>query len=305
MVESTSAAVLPFGKQALPFERRRCPRLTGPEIRARGRGRRVEILDMSQRGMAIRTSHPFSVGGSYLFELLGKGRSLVVEGRVCWSERTLPTQEPARVEPRPYFRSGVEFVGIQSRGSDPVPDSPNRMAVPAAHSSVDAEELTADRIARLGRSQSPDDSAELLLELLTADFEHLVLFRLQANEVRAWMGRGPTLVPDRLLRLRLRTDEVSVFQHLQEGGSFYYGTLPAVFGHLQLLRCWQGKSRRECALFPIRLNNRLVAVLYADAGDRPLEPAHLRTLQAASDLFTQSLIDQILKRKAQRAPGSG
>ena len=303
MSESVSANVLTFGKKSPPFERRRNDRVPAADIRTRPGGDRLEILDMSQRGMAIRAPHPFSVGGNYLFELLDEGRSLMIEGRICWCERTPSPSGLPPIGPELTFRTGIAFVGIQNRSPAAAREELARLPTAAAPEPIEEDEqLTADRIARLRRSDSADESAELLLELLTADFEHLVLFRIKGEEIHAWMGRGPTLIPDRLRKLRLRLDQASIFLYLRHGGSFFYGRLPAMLAHLQLLRCWKGSLHRECALFPIRLNGRLVAVLYADAGPQPLASEHLGSLKAATDLFTRSLLDQILRRKT--APGA-
>ena len=284
------ADILQFGVKAPPFDRRRYPRAEMPHIMARPRGEGFRIVNMSRRGMAIEAEHPFSVGGSYLFELADQGRSLIVEGEIRWCQRTLPEH--------PTFRIGVGFVSVQTRESHAPTEHLLALPAPAVQHQGDEEELTADRMKRLEVADSPDEAAELLFELLSADFEHLVLFRIVGDEIRAWLGRGPTLVPERLMKLRLDLEKASIFLHLREGGHFFYGALPAMFAHLQLLSCWNGSLQRECVLFPVRLVGRLVAVLYADAGDRGLLPEHLGNLQGATDLFTQSLLDQILRRKS-------
>jgi hypothetical protein len=301
MRESTSASVIPFNVEPRPFERRRHVRMLVPNIQVQPGGDRLDILNMSHRGMAIETHHPFSVGGSYLFELQDEGRSLMVEGEVRWCQRVAAHEPRGDSHATPLFRSGVAFVGLQNRAADPIARDAIPLPAPPVESRQDDEQLTEDRIERLRQAGSPDESAELLLDLLSADFEHLVLFRLQGDEIRAWLGRGPTLIPERLLRLRLSLAQTSIFMYLHNGGSFFYGMLPAMFAHLQLLRCWHGSLHRECVLFPVRIKDRMVAVLYADAADRPLTPEHLGALKAATDLFTGSLVDQILKRKAQAA----
>ncbi len=301
MTETAAANILPFDRQTPAFERRRYPRLSAPEIHSRPGGKKLEILDMSLRGMAIRTGHPFSVGGIYLFELVDAGKSLMVEGRICWSRRVTPPGVAPEIDTAPEFCTGIAFVGIQNRSPDSETQaSETELQVPTSAPEED-EQLTADRIARLQRSDNTEESAELLLELLSGDFEHLLLFRLKGEEIRAWLGRGPTLIPDRLRRLRLPLERASVFLHLQQGGSFFYGMLPTMFAHLQLLRCWDGELERECVLFPIRLGSRLVAVLYADCGEQALTPEHLGSLKAATELFTNSLVDQILRRKSRAA----
>lgn len=304
MASLTSANVLPFDRKTPPFERRRYDRVSAPNVRARPGSDRLEILDMSQRGMAIKAVHPFSVGGSYIFELQEDDRSLMIEGEIRWCERQPLPQREFEIEPAPVFCTGVAFVGIQNQTSIAGAEEISQISRMAPEPEEDADQIIAHKIDLLRQSGSADEAAELLLEILSVDFAHLVLFRLKGDEIKAWMGRGPTLVPDRLVKLRLGAHRASVFLHLQQGGSFFYGQLPAMFAHLQLLRCWHGSLDRECAVFPVRINARLVAFLYADTGGRSLLPQHLATLKKATDLFARSLLDQILRRKARAQENS-
>lgn len=284
------ANILQFGVKAPRFDRRRVPRAAKMDLGARPLGQRYRVLDISRRGMAIEAEHPFSIDGLYLFELADQGRSLVVEGEARWCEPT--SSDP------PTFRVGIAFVAINVRESLTSTAHLTALPISVEEQQGDKEELLADRMNRLENANSPDEAAELLLEILSPDFEHLVLFRIVGNTVRAWLGCGPTLVPDRLRKLRLELDQASIFLHLREGGHFFYGFLPAMFAHLQILRCWNGSLHRECVLFPVRLGGRLVAVLYADTGDRDLIAEYLGNLQGAVELFTHSLLGQILRRKS-------
>jgi hypothetical protein len=262
----------------------------------------MNILNMSRRGMAIETQHPFTIGGDYLFELCDEGRSLVVEGRVRWSRRVMPGVIP-EIEPRTMFRTGVAFVGIQPRESRP---SMRHLKQVPSTSTDDRirHEAAVDRIDRLANATNVEDAGEFLLDLLAPSFERLVLFKVQRHSVRVWMGRGHTLIPEKLRTLRIDFDQPSIFLHLHEGGRLFFGSLPPMIAHRQLVRCWEGSISQECVLFPIWIKTRLVAVLYADAGEDPLAARHLGQLQQATELFSESVVKQILKRKARQQSAS-
>ncbi len=292
------ANILPFDARSPAFERRRQPRMPVTNIHVLPSDGAMNILNMSRRGMAIETQHPFTIGGDYLFELCDEGRSLVVEGRVRWSRRVMPSIV-ADVEPQTLFRTGVAFVGIQPRESRPnvrhlkqVPSSTRDDRI--------RQEAAIDRIDRLANAANVEDAGEYLLDLLAPSFERLVLFRVHRHSVRVWMGRGQTLLPDKLRTLRIDFDQPSIFLHLHAGGRLFFGSLPPMIAHRQLVQCWDGSIAQECVLFPIWIKNRLVAVLYADSGDDPLAARHLGQIQQATELFSESVVNQILRRKARQ-----
>ena len=293
-----SSNLLHFDTRSPSHERRRQPRMAVPNIRVLPSQGTMNIINMSRRGMAIETHHPFTIGGDYLFELCDEGRSLVVEGRVRWS-RTILHGSAVELEPTPMFRTGVAFVGVQPRESRPNVAHLNRVPKTTLEERVE-EEATFDRIDRLARADNVEDAGECLLDLLEPSFERLVLFRAHHDCVRVWMGRGQTLIPERLRALQIDFDQPSIFLHLHEGGRLFFGSLPSMIAHRQLVQCWDGMLAQECALFPIWIKSRLVAVLYADAGHRALTARHLGQIQQANELFSESVLNQILRRKAAR-----
>jgi len=258
----------------------------------------MNILNMSRRGMAIESQHPFTIGGDYLFELCDDGRSLVVEGRIRWSRQVLraPTTE---LESAPVFRTGVAFVGIQPREARPNVQHLRQVPSSTVEQSV-RQQATIDRIDRLARASDIEDAGECLLDLLAPSFERIVLFRIHRDGVRVWMGRGHTLIPDRLRTFSIDFEQPSLFLHLREGGRLFFGCLPPMIAHRKLVRCWEGSLAQECALFPIWIKTRLVAVLYADAGEEALTAAHLGQIQQSTELFSESALKQILRRKAEQ-----
>ena len=290
--------LLTFDARAPAFERRRQPRMPVPNIRALPSEGTMNIIDMSRRGMAIETQHQFTLGGDYLFELCDEGRSLVVEGQVRWSRRVLHTVAP-EVDPKTLFRTGVAFVGIQAR--QPRPNARHLSQVP--RTTVEdrvLQETAVDRIDRLANAPNIEDAGECLLDLLAPSFERLVLFRVYRDHTRVWMGRGHTLQPEKLRNLKIDFDQPSIFLHLREGGRLFFGSLPPMIAHRHLVQCWHGSISQECALFPVWIKTRLVAVLYADSGDEALTARHLGQIQQATHLFSQSVLNQILRLKARQ-----
>jgi hypothetical protein len=299
----TSANLLHFGPLEPLVDRRQHSRSLASRIRPQREGRVLSILNMSRRGMALDSRHPLTVGGYYLFELVEDGRTLLVEGQVRWCERR-PRRSAPEVDESPLFRAGVAFVGVQNRDSSSFVEQLPDAARLAAEQAAEAETVHATRVARLEEAGNPDEAAECVLDLLSPDFEHLLLFRVDGNELRTWAGRGPGLMPARLRRLRLDLDQASIFLHLKEGGSFFFGRLPAMFPHLQLVYCWQGSLRQECAVFPVRIKDRLVSVLYVDTAEPGgIAARHLGILQTGASLFSRCLVAQILRRKSSSRPG--
>lgn len=294
------ANVLPFGIDGRAFERRRDQRLRTPHIRAQPPGTAIHVLDMSRHGMSIQTPHAFAVGGIYLFELADEDRSLLVEGRVRWCRQAASSAPSARAQ-EAWFHSGVAFIGLQPRRSDVGLEKLTSLPVLQSERHAGRIEHLAERVAQLQQSRSANEAAETLIDLLALDFEHVLLLRVEQNSVKAWMGRGPGLVPERLRKLHLGLDAASILLHFRAGGSLYFGKLPPMFPHLQLLRCHQGSLQRQCALLPVRIGSRFVAVLYVDTGEQAPTADQLASLQSATALFSQALLDQILRRRARRA----
>lgn len=294
-----AANILQFDTRTPAFERRRQERVPVPNIQALPSGGAVNIINMSRRGMAIETQNQFTIGGDYLFELCDEGRSLVVEGRVRWSRRVLQAL-PQQLEPSSLFRTGVAFSGIQSRDLRPNARHLNQIPATPSYEQVIQHEAAHDRIDRLTGATNIEDSGEFLLDLLEPAFERLILLKINHGEIQVWMGRGKTLLPEKLRNLTIDFDQPSIFLHLREGGRLFFGSLPPMIAHRRLTQCWHGSLMQECAVFPIWIKTRLVGFLYADAGDEALTARHLGQLQQASQLFTESILNQILSRKAHR-----
>lgn len=248
--------------------------------------------------MAIESLHPFSVGGIYLFELTETPQAVLVEGAVRWCRQVSPTEIA-----RPQYRAGVEFRRRRSRASRPVSIHLPRVGAPDPDPQRQILNLEAEIEDRIREAPDTQLAGEALLDLLSKDFERILILRVVETRLRAWLGRGPGLMPERLGKLDIDLNQASVMLHLWQGGAYFEGRLDPLPAHLQLLHCWKGQPDQECLVHPIRLGHRLIAVVYADAGDRPLDESHREHLRRGVDSLCGSLHRLILNhRKVGRRP---
>ncbi len=243
--------------------------------------------------MSVRSHHPLTVGGTYLFELWQEGNSLVVEGVVRWSqsrESTPPTGSPEASR----FQAGVAFERVRSR--ERRHPWPTEVEVPPARSRP-VDRLAAARSV-LAEADCVHVAAESLLDVLEPVFERLVLLRCQPQALRAWMGRGRTLRPLRLQSLELSFSQPSLFLHMRQGGSYFRGIQPPMPVHQELISCWNGSPEQDCVLLPIRLGGQTVTILYADKGAAELTDEDLDLLLRAGRLLEAAMIGLIKRQKA-------
>jgi hypothetical protein len=163
----------------------------------------------------------------------------------------------------------------------------------AQFGNVDAPDLHSTR---LEAAEDPQRIGEILLESLAEEFATVLLFQVRQGAAIGWMGRGEELDESRLFAYRVSFEEPSIFLNLREGGNFFVGVLPEMSSHLDLAACWQSDLGKECAVLPIRVQDRLVCVAYGDRGAQGLEALDLDKIQrltrAAADAFERSILKQ-------------
>jgi hypothetical protein len=252
------------------------------------------ILNISRRGIGIASRQALQIGGLYLFELHQNGQGLLVEGEVKWLRQGLAPEDRSSGRP-PEFQAGLAFLNARPKHPQIYTRPPESTLEVAALAEPD--DLSEIRTRLLTASQV-DDIGEALLDLLAQRFERIVLFRYQDDHVRAWMGRGPKLEPKRLAEFRLSLESPSLFLDLQRAGGPHLGKVPNSPSNLELLRCWDGDPKHECALVPIRVNSHLACVLYVDCNDSTaLTSQALDLLSDGAELLTEAFGRAILRRK--------
>lgn len=174
------------------------------------------------------------------------------------------------------------------------------------HSSDGNAEID-DVEAQLAAAGSPEEVGQILVDYLAQFFVRVLIFQVRQGTVCGWLGRGPGLDRDRLAGFRVSFDEPSIFLNLREGGSFFIGKLPAMPPHLELAACWSKDLTDECAVFPLRLQEHLVSLIYGDRGPLGLQALDLelvrRLTAVASRAFERCILEQKQARQRQALNG--
>ena len=186
------------------------------------------------------------------------------------------------------------------------PPSPAAMPSPAspalpAHASIDEVE------AAFTRTHDREEVARIALGFLARGYRRAALFQVAKDKVSAWMGQGELDLPI-FQKFSIGFDQPSLFLNLRNGSSLHIGPLPPMPAHRELARAWGGELPRDCVVLPVRIKDRLVAVLYADGGLKAakgpgiggIELSHLQRLAAATGAALERCI--LHRKRAEAKP---
>jgi hypothetical protein len=176
------------------------------------------------------------------------------------------------------------------------PEDTRPMAIPdlSLLSPATLEEVEA----ALSRTTDREEVGRLILGFVVRSYGRAALFQVGKDRVSAWMGQGELDLPV-FQKFSAGFDEPSLFLNLRQGSSLYIGPLPPMPAHRELARAWGGELPRDCVLLPVRLKDRLVAILYADGGLK--SGIGLPQLQALAAAAGAALERCILHRKRAEA----
>lgn len=198
---------------------------------------------------------------------------------------TIPLTEAERAALAPKVEPEPEPVPLPApappaRRPEPLPD-------PATFEEVEkAFEATLDR-ERVGR---------IVLAFLGKIYRRAALFQGGKDKITAWMAQGD-LDLARFEKYSVSFDQPSVFLNLRQGTAFYVGPMPPMPAHRQLASAWGGELPRDCVLLPVRMKDRLVAVIYADGAKKGLSGIDLPQLQRLASSTAAALQRCILHKK--------
>jgi hypothetical protein len=152
--------------------------------------------------------------------------------------------------------------------------------------------------AALARTFDREEVARIILGFVARSYGRAALFQVAKERVSAWMGQGEMDLPI-FQKFSVGFDQPSLFLNLRQGSSLYIGPLPPMPAHRELARAWGGELPRDCILLPVRVKDRLVAILYADGGLK--SGIGLPQLQAVAAAAGAALERCILHRKRAEA----
>jgi hypothetical protein len=140
-----------------------------------------------------------------------------------------------------------------------------------------------------------DQIAETALDELAARFPRVLLLLSGQEAVQGWTGRGSGLTRDRISEVRIPWGEPSIFAFVKLSGSAHRGSLSRILLPPSLVELVGEKGTAACAVFPVRIKDRLVAFLYADRLGAPLFEEDYRSLEVAASSLGSSLARLLLE----------
>lgn len=168
------------------------------------------------------------------------------------------------------------------------------------HMSVEEAEVA------LETTLDPQEIGRVLISVLSQEFTRVCLLQASPTQIRGWLAHGPGLDEARLRQYSVSAEQPSIFLNLREGGSFFLGALPAMSAHVDLAACWHKDLSDECAVFPIRVQDRLVTLVYGDRGPLGLADLDLDLIRGFCVSAARAFERCIMERKRRgRAVVSG
>lgn len=185
----------------------------------------------------------------------------------------------------------------------PSPAAPSP-AAPSLPSLSSIEEVEA----AFTRTHDREEVARIALSFLARGYRRAALFQVGKDKVSAWMGQGELDLPI-FQKFSIGLDQPSLFLNLRNGSSLHIGALPPMPAHRELARAWGGELPRDAVALPVRINDRVVAVLYADGGLKAakstagmggIDLPHLQRLAAATGAALERCI--LHRKRAEAKP---
>lgn len=190
---------------------------------------------------------------------------MAVHRPTATAPRPVPAPAPAPAILRPALRT-VSLTEEERAAltSSPKP-APSPAAPAASPPSLPAPGSMDDVDAAFARTHDREEVARTALGFLALSYKRAALFQVAKDKVSGWMAHGELDLPI-FKKFSTGFDQPSLFLNLRNGSSLYIGPLPPMPAHRELARAWGGELPRDCVVLPVRINDRLVAVLYADGG---------------------------------------
>lgn len=201
-------------------------------------------------------------------------------------------------EERQSLKEEVEAAATEPAPTPPAAPVP-RATPPAAPSPGPA------KVEPHPSSPWPAESAEqigrLILDKLERHFERVVLFRVQRDRVRGWIGFGPELNADSLQDYETTLDRPSVLSSLVQGGNLFVGRIERSLAHSELLAAIGARPDRECLLSVVSVGSRVVAIVFGDRGAEGMDTLDFATVQQVTQRAGAAMRDLLVRKKRKQA----
>jgi hypothetical protein len=149
------------------------------------------------------------------------------------------------------------------------------------------------------RSPARDRLAESTLETVCGRLPRAILLTSGQDGIHGWTARGSGLTRDQVSGILIPWGEPSIFAFVKLSGSPHKGSLSRILVPPKLAALLGDKAAASCAVYPVRIKDRLVAFLYADRLGAPVSDEDCRSLEIAASALGSSLARLLIElRKA-------
>jgi hypothetical protein len=207
-----------------------------------------------------------------------------------------PQAEPVR-PPAPAPAPAPAPVPVRPVAPAPAPAPPPAAPRPEPLPDLDTFEQVE---AAFAAPQDRERVGQIILAFLAKNYRRAALFQVARDKVTPWMAQGD-LDLTQFEKFSTGFDQPSVFLNLRQGTAFYVGPMPPMPVHRQLAAAWDGELPRDCVALPVRVKDRMVAVIYADGAKKGLSGIDLPQLQRLAAATADALQRCILHKKKSEA----
>ena len=145
------------------------------------------------------------------------------------------------------------------------------------------------------RTSARDRLAESTLETVCGLLPRALLMTSTQEAILGWTARGSGLTRDQIQGVRVPWGEPSIFAFVKLSGLPHKGPLSRILVPPKLAALLGDKAAASCAVFPVRIKDRLVAFLYADRLGAPLSDEDYRGVEIAASALGSSLARLLLE----------
>lgn len=131
----------------------------------------------------------------------------------------------------------------------------------------------------LSLADSRDKIAQVILDVVTRILPRVALFYIKSGVVFGWKGRGERMSDAHIAGIMIPLELQSVFKLIYETGSYYLGPVPESSVNYRILLALGGIAPSTVLLLPIKVEDKVVAIIYGDWGREPRKELDLSLLQ--------------------------
>ncbi|HWB77328.1 MAG TPA: hypothetical protein VG755_20315 [Nannocystaceae bacterium] len=153
---------------------------------------------------------------------------------------------------------------------------------------------------RLRAAVDRDAILDLLVAFLGTGFRHVIVFLHLQGQLRGRDARGPDLLRDAVMQVRIPTGPPSVFADTIADGAPFHGVWPRERAIDRAFADALGGIEGEAVVIPVRLRDKTPVVVFAAGPRQPYDAPALDTLQDAVSTALEQLIFRRKSRETTR-----